>query len=469
LWQDPHCATIATILHRNHRRLQTMRWRNADACGPSAAGILFCFDAATALALFCVMWRNDGAPIGTLAHWPRGAPGWASLGAAAGLTANGAMGARRRLQAARCPGAASSPVAAGSIAFIAAMPLAGLLLAASWLRILACATIFLLWIYASWHAARRSLPGGIADGAAGRAVPRHSEERSQGHAALNKPRVPATLAAVIGDVVALARRGAIVLAGLAGQSGRFYKRAWGKTSAIAADFAIGTPPPGEPSIRHMLQMTDTLAMAVRAQRRLTRQDLLMKLLMDKLGAILLLMLASPMLAAIALAVLVDTPGPVIFRQERSGRCGRLFTLYKFRTMLHTPGRSLMRQTMRCDPRVTATGGFLRRTSLDELPQLWNVLRGDMSLVGPRPHADGLHLRECGAGCVTAAYLARQRVKPGMTGWAQIHGARGAADTPEKLRRRIELDLYYIENWSIWLDVKILALTPRAVWSAENAF
>ena len=195
----------------------------------------------------------------------------------------------------------------------------------------------------------------------------------------------------------------------------------------------------------------------------------LKMLVDKLGAFLLLVLALPLLAAIALAILSETGGPILFQQRRTGWCGQLFTVYKFRTMRHVPGQHVLHQTQRGDPRCTGVGAFLRRTSLDELPQLWNVLLGDMSLVGPRPHADFMHARERADFGPAADYAQRQRVKPGLTGWAQVHGLRGAADTPEKLRQRVEFDRYYIDNWSLWLDLRILARTPWAVLRQENAF
>jgi putative colanic acid biosynthesis UDP-glucose lipid carrier transferase len=128
-----------------------------------------------------------------------------------------------------------------------------------------------------------------------------------------------------------------------------------------------------------------------------------------------------------------------------------------------------RQTTRNDPRCTRVGSILRRTSLDELPQLWNVMRGDMSLVGPRPHADMLHTAESAACSVVAEYAQRQRVKPGLTGWAQINGARGAATTTEMLRRRVTYDLYYIDNWSIWFDVTIIIRTPWIMLRGNNAY
>jgi putative colanic acid biosynthesis UDP-glucose lipid carrier transferase len=182
-----------------------------------------------------------------------------------------------------------------------------------------------------------------------------------------------------------------------------------------------------------------------------------------------MILASPLFLATAIAIACDSPGPVIFRQTRSGWGGCQFTLYKFRTMRHLPHAASHHQTVRNDPRCTRVGAFLRRTSLDELPQLWNVLCGDMSLVGPRPHADKFHTRKTTSCAIFAEYTQRYRVKPGMTGWAQIHGLRGAIDNDEQLRQRIKLDLYYIDHWSIWLDIKILARTPYVVFSAENAF
>jgi putative colanic acid biosynthesis UDP-glucose lipid carrier transferase len=239
--------------------------------------------------------------------------------------------------------------------------------------------------------------------------------------------------------------------------------------AAPIQVAVITDLAGLSAASSQILMVGGVAMTVVADRPLDRQGLMLKLVMDKTGAALLLLLASPLLIAITLAILLETGGPILFRQSRAGWCGRHFTVYKFRSMRHLPGLSVRRQTSRGDPRCTRIGSFLRRSSLDELPQLWNVIRGDMSLVGPRPHADFLHAPERAEAGGLEAYVQRQRVKPGLTGWAQVHGYRGAADTPEKLRRRVELDLYYIEHWSIWLDLRILARTPWVVFSAENAF
>ena len=224
-------------------------------------------------------------------------------------------------------------------------------------------------------------------------------------------------------------------------------------------------PPGTRALRMLGAMT----LAVVADRPSQRLDLALKTILDRGGACVLMILASPLFLVTAIAIACDSPGPVIFRQTRSGWGGCQFTLYKFRTMRHLPHAASHHQTVRNDPRCTRVGAFLRRTSLDELPQLWNVLCGDMSLVGPRPHADKFHTRKTTSCAIFAEYTQRYRVKPGMTGWAQIHGLRGAIDNDEQLRQRIKLDLYYIDHWSIWLDIKILARTPYVVFSAENAF
>jgi Undecaprenyl-phosphate glucose phosphotransferase len=224
-------------------------------------------------------------------------------------------------------------------------------------------------------------------------------------------------------------------------------------------------PPGTRALRTLGGIT----LAVVADRPLQRWDLVFKAILDRGGACALIILAGPLFLAAAIAVACDSPGPVIFRQARSGWGGRQFTVYKFRTMRHVPRAASHHQTARNDPRCTRVGAFLRRTSLDELPQLWNVLCGDMSLVGPRPHADVFHTHETTASAIVDEYAQRHRVKPGMTGWAQIHGLRGSLHDEKRLRQRIEFDLYYIDHWSLWLDIKILARTPYVVLAAENAY
>ena len=198
------------------------------------------------------------------------------------------------------------------------------------------------------------------------------------------------------------------------------------------------------------------------------QGTVKRLLDILLGGLLLAACGAPMLL-LALLVRLDSPGPVLFRQRRIGLGGADFVMLKFRTMrVHAAPAATLCQARPGDPRVTRLGAVLRRLSLDELPQLINVLRGDMSLVGPRPHAPGT----CAGGRpfeqVTARYAARHRVRPGMTGLAQVRGWRGATETEEKLLRRVDSDLEYIETWSLWRDLLILAGTVRAVCGMCNA-
>jgi len=184
-----------------------------------------------------------------------------------------------------------------------------------------------------------------------------------------------------------------------------------------------------------------------------------------LGGLVFVMLL-PMMALIALAVAAESSGPILYRQRRSGYGGRQFTCYKFRTMRIDGDRSEFRQAVRNDPRVTRVGRFLRRSSLDELPQLLNVLSGTMSLIGPRPHPRELDRRFAP---LIAEYDRRLAVKPGITGLAQVRGYRGETPTLESMRGRIEHDLRYVDAWSPLLDLKILLATPLACLTSENAY
>jgi putative colanic acid biosynthesis UDP-glucose lipid carrier transferase len=191
----------------------------------------------------------------------------------------------------------------------------------------------------------------------------------------------------------------------------------------------------------------------------------LKATFDRLFAAAVLFFLSPLLLALAVLVKRSSPGPVLFRQERLGIDGRPFHVYKFRTMrVHQADG--VKQAERLDPRVTRVGAFLRRTSLDELPQFLNVLRGEMSVVGPRPHA--LEHNEIYKELIDR-YMLRHRVKPGITGWAQINGLRGQTDTVEKMRKRIEYDIYYIRNWSFRLDLRIILRTAVYGWTGSNSF
>lgn len=194
---------------------------------------------------------------------------------------------------------------------------------------------------------------------------------------------------------------------------------------------------------------------------------LVKEVEDRLLALMILLLISPLMLLIACGVKLSSPGPVIFRQLRHGWDGKPIQVWKFRSMkLHAEGDGEVKQCRRRDPRVTPFGAFLRRTSLDELPQFINVLQGRMSIVGPRPHAIE-HNEQYKD--VVDQYMLRHKVKPGITGWAQVHGLRGETETVDKMRERVEYDLYYIQNWSFWLDLRIIALTLVKGFVNKNAY
>lgn len=201
------------------------------------------------------------------------------------------------------------------------------------------------------------------------------------------------------------------------------------------------------------------------RRPLRGSDLVLKAIEDYLVAGLALLLLSPLMLLAALAIRLDSPGPVLFRQPRLGFNGQTFTMLKFRTMSFDPSDDGTAGTLRDDPRVTRLGALLRRTSIDELPQLINVLRGEMSIVGPRPHPIAL---DDDFAARIARYARRHNMKPGITGWAQVNGHRGPTDTEEKMRARVAHDLHYIDNWSLWLDVKIVLLTVLSRRAFRNA-
>jgi Undecaprenyl-phosphate glucose phosphotransferase len=208
-----------------------------------------------------------------------------------------------------------------------------------------------------------------------------------------------------------------------------------------------------------------------ADRPIADWDVVMKWLFDKTVGGGLLVAALPVMALVALAVKIDSRGPVLFRQQRYGFNNDLIEVYKFRSM-HAANADAKADTLvsKNDPRVTRIGRFIRKTSLDELPQLFNVvLKGNLSLVGPRPHAINAKAEARRYDEAVDGYFARHRVKPGVTGWAQINGWRGETDTHEKIQQRVEHDLYYIENWSVLLDLYIVARTPFALFNTERAY
>ncbi len=191
---------------------------------------------------------------------------------------------------------------------------------------------------------------------------------------------------------------------------------------------------------------------------------------DTIFAALLLVLFSPVFLAVAIAVSLDSPGPVLFRQKRHGFNNQIIRVWKFRSMVANPDAAdrMSEQTRADDPRVTRVGRFIRRTSLDELPQLVNVLTGEMSLVGPRPHALGMTAEAIEVNDIVGDYAHRHRVKPGITGWAQINGSRGPVHSKEEVRERIRLDLEYVNRSSFWFDLYIMLLTaPRLLGDASR--
>ncbi|ACB34980.1 Undecaprenyl-phosphate glucose phosphotransferase [Leptothrix cholodnii SP-6] len=187
---------------------------------------------------------------------------------------------------------------------------------------------------------------------------------------------------------------------------------------------------------------------------------------DIVLASLILLLVSPLFVAIAIGVKLSSPGPVIFRQRRNGLDGDEIVVYKFRSMRAMDNGRVVRQATRDDPRITPFGAFLRRTSLDELPQFINVLQGRMSIVGPRPHAVA-HNDEYRP--IIRSYMIRHKVKPGITGWAQVNGCRGETDVVEKMAARVEYDIAYLRTWSIGMDLRIIARTIKLVFFDRNAF
>ena len=206
------------------------------------------------------------------------------------------------------------------------------------------------------------------------------------------------------------------------------------------------------------------------ERPISGTDAIVKRAEDLIFTVAILFFLWPLLLLAAIAVKLDSPGPIFFRQPREGFNNQRFDVLKFRSMTHdsceTDG---IQQATRDDKRVTRVGRIIRATSIDELPQLLNVLKGDMSLVGPRPHAPSTRAAGRPFHEVVQTYAARHKVKPGMTGWAQVCGWRGETDTEEKLVKRLEHDLYYIENWSVTFDIYILIRTVFAVLFPKNAF
>lgn len=219
-------------------------------------------------------------------------------------------------------------------------------------------------------------------------------------------------------------------------------------------------------VNHSVKEIAGIPVLTLSETPLTGVHLLAKTLEDFFLSTLILMLISPVLLLVAIAVKLDSPGPVFFRQKRAGWNGKVFRIWKFRSMyVHQPETGTLKQATKDDPRITRVGAFIRKTSLDELPQIFNVLVGDMSLVGPRPHAiqhDEEYSRRIDD------YFARHNIKPGITGLAQVRGLRGETKDVHQMALRVESDIEYINNWSVWLDLAILVRTT-SVFSDKNAF
>lgn len=200
-------------------------------------------------------------------------------------------------------------------------------------------------------------------------------------------------------------------------------------------------------------------------------DMVVKMVFDRVVGALALIVLSPVMLLTALAVKLDSRGPVFFRQKRYGFNNEMIEVFKFRSLyVEHADATASRQVTKGDPRVTRVGRFIRKTSLDELPQLLNVVfKGNLSLVGPRPHVAHAKAEDRLYDQVVDGYFARHKVKPGITGWAQINGWRGETDTEDKIQRRVEHDLYYIENWSVLFDLYILVMTPISLFNTENAY
>lgn len=214
--------------------------------------------------------------------------------------------------------------------------------------------------------------------------------------------------------------------------------------------------------RPFLPVSGTVAIEIQ-RPPLSIFERLQKRCLDVGVALFALMLLTPLMLTVAILIKLDSPGAIIFRQSRRGFNGKPFEIWQFRTMTVCEDGETIRQATRRDWRITRIGRFLRMTSIDELPQLWNVLRGDMSLVGPRPHAlahDNYYDELIGK------YVYRHHMKPGLTGWAQVNGFRGETPTIDLMEKRVEYDVWYVGNWSIWLDLKIMARTASAVLFQE---
>ena len=286
---------------------------------------------------------------------------------------------------------------------------------------------------------------------------------------------PISDVAVLGNIVDLVARSrrdrvdAIVLALPLSDEGRI-KQARAALRSVTADIYMAGELLEYACKSSQLDRVGPNAVIKIGSRPLTEWESLQKTAFDWLVAAILLVTALPFFGLIALAIRLDSPGPILFRQPRLGFNNNMFDVFKFRTMYHhMTDLKADRQTTKNDARVTRIGRLLRKTSLDEVPQLLNVLRGEMSLVGPRPHAPNTKAGNQLFHDAVADYALRHRVKPGITGWAQVNGWRGETRTIEQIEQRVAHDLFYIDNWSFLLDIKIMILTASRELHSKAAY
>ncbi len=243
-----------------------------------------------------------------------------------------------------------------------------------------------------------------------------------------------------------------------------------KLSVLPADIKLPARATGIRFSPKIYSHVGTVAMIDLYDKPIADWGTVSKWVFDKIIALAAIVLLAPVMAAVAAAIRLDSRGPVLFRQKRYGFNNELIEVYKFRSMYTDRcDAAAAKLVTKDDPRVTKVGRFIRKSSLDELPQLFNVLKGNLSLVGPRPHALSAKAADRLYDEVVDGYFARHKVKPGITGWAQINGWRGETDTPEKIEKRVEHDLYYIENWSVLFDLYILVKTPLSLLKTDNAY
>lgn len=243
-----------------------------------------------------------------------------------------------------------------------------------------------------------------------------------------------------------------------------------KLRSLPVDLRLGLDPDSGVFPMRRVSETASIQMIEILDRPLKHWSGFIKSTEDRVLSALLIVLTAPLMGLIAIAIRLESEGPALFVQERFGFNNNAIRVFKFRTMRkEETDPSGATRTIPGDLRVTRFGRVLRRLSLDELPQLFNVFAGDMSLVGPRPHVMAMMAGERLYHEAVGDYFQRHRVRPGVTGWAQVHGLRGEIDTPEKARARVAYDLWYIDHWSIWLDLRILLMTVRVILSGQNAY